>query len=142
MPEDNEARRFRILVCEDNAADVYLIRHALAHAGVESELTVLEDGAEALAFVRRQQANPDTGVLPHLAILDLNLPKHSGLEILEAIRRDEAFEEMPVVVLSSSSAPRDMERLRQFRVDRYITKPADLDEFLKIGTTLKAMLDR
>jgi CheY-like chemotaxis protein len=139
MPDATGPIKFRILLCEDNAADVFLIRHALADAGIETELTVLDDGAAALAFVRKHEAGLN-GEVPDLAILDLNLPKHTGLEILQAMRAGTAFSGMPVMVLSSSSAPRDLERLNEFRVDRYITKPADLDEFMKIGHAVKGLL--
>jgi CheY-like chemotaxis protein len=75
--------------------------------------------------------------VPDLAIVDLNLPKHGGLEIVAAMRAAPGFLELPVVILTSSSAPRDRAVLERFQIARYMVKPPDLDEFLKIGSELK-----
>ena len=138
MSEIPGTRKSHILVVEDNPADVGLLRLALKAAQVECDLTVLEDGAEALAFVRHRQ-NPGDFV-PHLIVLDLNLPKNGGLEVLEAIRANPAFSGMAVAILSSSSSPRERARIEEFGVDRFITKPLDLDGFLGIGAILKTLL--
>ena len=112
----------------------------LKDAGLDCDLTVLEDGAAALSLIRQ----PDTGGstrIPDLAVLDLNLPKNGGLEVLEAIRANSAFAKMRVAILSSSSSPRERARIEEFGVDRFITKPLDLDGFLGIGSILKALLE-
>jgi CheY-like chemotaxis protein len=129
----------RILLVEDNPGDVELLRLALRKAGLDCELTVLDDGAEALAFVRQQGEYADVPV-PDLAVLDLNVPKYDGVEILEALRANPAFAAVRVAVLSSSSSPRERASIQKFNISRYITKPLDLDEFLKIGQTLKDLL--
>ncbi len=136
-----QERKARILVIEDNPADVELLRLAFRCASLECELTLLEDGAEALAFVRRVEAAGSEAV-PDLAVLDLNLPKNDGVEVLEALRGASAFADMPVAVLSSSASSRERNRIEQYRVGRYITKPPDLDEFLQIGFILKDLLTR
>lgn len=132
-------RKAHILVIEDNPADVALLRLALDTAGLEYDLTVLDDGAAAIEFIR-QNASALPISLPDLTILDLNLPKSDGFEVLQAMRADKSFACMPVAVLSSSSSPRDRSRMGKFFVRRYITKPADLEEFMKIGLIVKEML--
>lgn len=129
--------KFRILLVEDNAADVYLFGKALQNAELDFELTVIGDGARAIAYARGEGEHAGKPV-PHLAAVDLNLPKNDGVQVLEAIRAAERFDDMPVVVISSSrsSGPNE-ERLR---VTRRISKPPNLDEFLQIGAVLKEIL--
>jgi two-component system response regulator len=129
----------RILLVEDNPGDVELLRLALKKAGLDCELTVLDDGADALALVRQQGKYADAPV-PHLAVLDLNVPKYDGIEILAAMRANPAYAAVRVAVLSSSSSPRERANIEKFQVSRFITKPLDLDEFLRIGVVLKELL--
>jgi CheY-like chemotaxis protein len=128
-----------ILLVEDNAADVYLLRKALTSAGLNFDLTVIEDGAAALTFVRGE--GKYAGVpAPDLAVLDLSLPKNDGLEVLEAIRATERFVNMPVVVTSSSPSPPARLKEPHLQPARYLVKPPDLENFLQIGKTLKEIL--
>jgi two-component system response regulator len=129
----------RILLVEDNPGDVELLRLALKTAGFECDLTVLDDGGEAIAMVKGQGKYADVAP-PDLAILDLNVPKNDGIEIIESMRASEVYRDTQVVVLSSSSSPRDYARLERFHIARYITKPPDLDEFLNIGSQLKSLV--
>jgi CheY-like chemotaxis protein len=129
--------RLQILVIEDNPADVELLRLALAEAGLVCDLTVIVDGAAALALILQMGEEERA---PHLAILDLNLPKHDGLEILEKIRATRSLTTLPIVILSSSSSPRDRARIEKFGVGRYLVKPPSLDEFLRIGLVVKELL--
>lgn len=133
-------RKTHLLVIEDNPADVDLLRRALASAAVDCQLTVIDDGADALSLFRPGSATPWTTPAPDLAIVDLNLPKHGGLEIIEQMRANPKFAQMPVVILSSSSAPRDRAKMESFRVRRYIVKPADLEEFMRIGWQIRELL--
>jgi CheY-like chemotaxis protein len=135
-PDD---RKCQVLVVEDNPADVELLRWALDSAAVAYDLTVIEDGGEALAFVQ-QRGKYFASTAPDLAILDLNLPKYDGLEILEAMRASRVFAGVPVAVLSSSSSPRDRAKMEAYNIGRYITKPPDLDEYLRIGLIVKELL--
>jgi len=138
----NEARsagKIRILLIEDNPADVDLLRRAFRSAQLDCELILLEDGAEALAYVRGLEG-AGGGAAPDLAVLDLNLPKNDGIEVLQAIRASSAFARLPVAILSSSASSRERAKIEQFGIGRYITKPPDLDEFLRIGFTLKELL--
>jgi DNA-binding response OmpR family regulator len=126
----------RLLVIEDNPADVDLLRRALASAQLDCQLTVIDDGAVALALFRESAATP----VPDLAIVDLNLPKHSGLEIIERMRSNPRFAAVPVVIMSSSSSPNDRSKMEKFQVAQYIVKPADLDEFMRIGWRIRELL--
>ncbi len=130
---------FQILLVEDNPADVYLLRMALTNAKLHFELNVIEDGALALDYVDRQGKNPSSRI-PDLAVLDLNLPKIEGLEVLQAIRSNLRFAEVPVVITTSSSSARERARSMQLGVEQFLTKPPDLESFLKIGTILKDIL--
>lgn len=139
MNSDAEAPTFHILLVEDNAADIYLLRQALKGTGLNFELTVIEDGAEALAFVRRQ-GNYGALPIPNLAVLDLNLPKNGGAAVLEALRRNQDLSHVPVAIMSSTAEPREQARTKQLGIQRFITKPPDLEDFLQIGQVLKEML--
>lgn len=132
--------RARLLVIEDNPADVELLRYVLDSAEVQCELTVIHDGGEALAFVQRRGKYSEMP-LPHLAIVDLNLPRYDGIEILEAMRDSQVFSGTPVVVMSSSSSPSDRSRIEELRIGRYLTKPPDLDGYMRVGIMVKQMLD-
>jgi CheY-like chemotaxis protein len=133
------AEPFRILLVEDNDADVYLFGKALEDAGVNYELIEIDDGAEALAFVRgegdfREAQRPD------IAVLDMNLPKNEGMEVLEALRMSKDLSKLPVVVMTSSASPAERARMERLGVDRFVTKPPDLAEFLQIGSVVKELL--
>jgi CheY-like chemotaxis protein len=129
--------RNHLLVVEDNPADVDLLRRALVGAQVDFELSVVDDGADALALLQPGAGAP----APDLAIVDLNLPKHSGLEVIERMRAHPTFRDVPVVILTSSSAPQDRSSLDAFRIKKYIVKPADLDEFMRIGFEIREVLE-
>jgi len=131
---------FRILLVEDNRADVYLMQKAMEDAGVKFELTVIEDGGSALEFVR---GNGQYGgrAIPHLAVIDLSLPKTDGIQVLEAIRATERFAGMRVIVMSSSAVPDPRLKEEHLQVTRYIPKPLDLDEFLGIGAAIRGLLE-
>ena len=128
---------FRIIIVEDNPADVYLLQQALKQAGLNFELTVIEDGAKALEFIQTKAAE----IPKHdLAVLDLNLPSHGGVEVLAALRQNPDLADVPVAVVTSSAAAVERGQVEKLRVERFITKPPDLDEFLKIGEILKEVL--
>ena len=129
----------RILLIEDNPGDVDLLRLALKTAHFECDLTVLSDGGEAMALVKGHGKYAGLPV-PDLVVLDLNIPKNDGIEVVASMRSSELFRDTQVVVLSSSSSRRDYARLENFHIAKYITKPPDLDEFLNIGMELKKLL--
>jgi CheY-like chemotaxis protein len=134
MPNEASSKP-HVLIVEDNLGDVELLRMALETASVDCDVTVIDDGRDALDYFSDVAA-----ALPDLVVLDLNLPKNDGLEILEAMRANPAFERVPVAVFSSSSSPQERSRVARLRVTRFIAKPPDLDEYLSIGWTLKDML--
>ncbi|MDX2152854.1 MAG: response regulator [Bryobacteraceae bacterium] len=137
MTEISMARRTRVTVMEDNPGDIELLRMAIAGAHFDCEMTVVGDGGEAMARVqdwRSGRVEP-----PDLLVLDLNLPKSEGLEILAAIRAERRLQGLPVAVLSSSSSQRDKQALEHLGIAAYLTKPADLDEYLDIGGVLKQL---
>jgi CheY-like chemotaxis protein len=129
----------QILLAEDNPADVYLIRHALAENNVECSLQIAHDGREALAFLRAENDSA-RDALPDLILLDLNLPQHDGMEILQHIRRSRRLEGVPVIVFTSSDSPSDRLSATQLGITRYIKKPSMLDEFLAIGAVIRDVL--
>ena len=133
------ARKVDVLVIEDNAADVELLRLALDHAALDCELTVITDGADVLAMLKHEGKYTSMAI-PDIVVVDMNLPRYEGTEILEAMRAHPAFNVVPVVVVSSSAWPRERARMQALGVARYITKPAELDEYLEIGVVLRDLL--
>src|SRR6476660_4366452 len=126
----------RILLIEDNPADVYLIRESFKETGLHCSIENINDGEDALAYVRRVPFSP----LPDLIILDLNLPKAEGSDILEAIRASRSYSDVPVVIFTSSDSPQDKLHAAQFGARKYIRKPSTLDAFLQIGGEIKEFL--
>ena len=120
-----------ILLVEDNAGDVRLTREALREADVAVELTAVPDGDQALAFLRGEGAHAGAS-RPDLNLLDLNLPKKNGLEVLEEIRRDPELRTTPVIMLTTSSSARDIAACYDRGVNCYVVKPLDLDDFTRL----------
>jgi two-component system, chemotaxis family, response regulator Rcp1 len=119
-----------ILLIEDNPADVRLTREALKDASVWNQVHVAPDGVEALAFLRREGKYVHMP-RPDLILLDLNLPKKDGRAVLEAIKEDDALKHIPVVVLTTSQAEQDILASYRLRANAFVTKPVDLEQFLK-----------
>jgi chemotaxis family two-component system response regulator Rcp1 len=117
-----------ILLVEDNAGDVRLTREALREAQVAVELTAVPDGEQALAFLRNEGEHAGAR-RPDLILLDLNLPKKNGLEVLEEIKGDPDLRHTPVIMLTTSSSARDVTACYQRGVNCYVVKPLDLDDF-------------
>jgi DNA-binding response OmpR family regulator len=132
-------RAARLLVIEDNSSDVYLLERALKQQDLRFELLHLMKGGEALTFIRRQGAYADAAT-PDLILLDLNLSKYSGEDILREIQSARHLGGVPVCVWSSSRSRRDEALLKDLGVSQFITKPAGLDHFLEIGKIIKDLL--
>ena len=128
-----------ILLAEDNPADVYLIREALREHGVDCTLRVASDGSDVLRIISPEQPDPEAQPLG-LIILDLNLPRHDGIEILQRVRETPKLANVPVVVLTSSDSPRDRLIASQLGATCYLRKPSRLDQFLSMGAVFKDLL--
>jgi CheY-like chemotaxis protein len=120
-----------ILLVEDNAGDVRLTREALLEGKVYSNLHWAKDGVEALEFLRREGNHADAP-RPDIILLDLNLPKIDGREVLAAIKGDDQLKQIPVVVLTTSKAEEDVLRSYALHANCFITKPVDLDKFILV----------
>ena len=120
-----------ILLIEDNPGDVRLTLEALHEGKVKNNLVVAPDGETALAILRREGAHADAP-RPDLILLDLNLPKKDGREVLAEIKADEKLHCIPVVVLTTSKSEEDVLRSYQLNANCYITKPVDLEQFIRV----------
>jgi chemotaxis family two-component system response regulator Rcp1 len=127
----NIGKPIEILLVEDNLGDVRLTVEALKDAKVHNNLHVAEDGVEAMAFLRREGKYADAP-RPDLILLDLNLPKKDGREVLAEIKEDPDLRRIPVVILTVSRAEEDILRSYDLHANCYITKPVNLDQFLKV----------
>jgi two-component system response regulator len=125
-----------ILMVEDSPSDALLAREALAQAKLRNSLHVVEDGVEALAFLRHegQYANVPS---PHLILLDLNLPKKDGREVLAEIKADVSLRMIPVVVLTTSSAEEDILKAYELYANCYIVKPVDFVQFIEVVQSIE-----
>src|SRR5438094_3876380 len=131
MNEETYGVPIDILLVEDNPGDVRLTVEALKEGKVLNTLSVARDGVEALAFLRKAGKHGDAP-RPDLILLDLNLPKKDGREVLAEIKADESLKRIPVVVLTTSQAEQDIIRSYSLYANCYITKPVDLDQFITV----------
>ena len=130
-----------ILLIEDAEPDVFLVREALRQAGISCNLNVLDDGEKAIEFIDRLDRN-DGAICPSLVLLDLNLPKRTGDQILQHIRKSERCRAVPVVIVTSSDSPKDKHATNELGATGYFRKPSRLDEFMKLGTLVRGLLNR
>ncbi len=125
-----------ILLIEDSEADIELTRIALGRARIANTLNVARDGEEAMKYLRRQE--PYTKVRrPALILLDLNMPRMSGRQLLAEIKRDPDLRAIPVVVLTTSDAEEDIADCYALQASSYITKPVDLEQFMRVATGIE-----
>lgn len=129
----------RILVIEDNRSDVFLLDRAMKKQGFRFELVHLLNGSEALAFIRRQGAYAAVAI-PDLILVDLNLSKYTGEDILREVRSASHLGGVPVCVWSSSRSRRDEALLQDLGVSEFINKPSGLDQFMRIGKIIADLL--
>ena len=120
-----------VLLVEDDPGDALMTREAFAEHKVGNRLHVVSDGVEALRFLRREGEYAQAP-RPHLVLLDLNLPRKDGREVLQEIKQDEDLARIPVVVLTTSEAAEDVIRSYQLHANAYVTKPVDFDQFIKV----------
>ena len=131
MNIEGTAKPVELLLVEDNPGDVRLTREALKDGKVCNNLHVVEDGVEAIAFLRREGQYGDVP-RPDLILLDLNLPRKDGREVLAEIKGDPKLKHIPVVVLTSSKSEQDILRSYRLQANCYITKPVDIEQFVNV----------
>lgn len=131
MSHDELGRPIEILLVEDNPGDVRLTIEALKEGKVRNRLSVARDGVEALAFLRREGPHANAA-RPDLILLDLNLPRKDGREVLAEIKEDTSLRRIPVVVLTTSKAEEDILRTYDLHANCYIAKPVDLEQFISV----------
>lgn len=126
-----------VLLVEDNMGDVLLIQEGMREIQSNAHLNIVRDGREALAFLHHQPPFTDPPN-PDLILLDLNLPRMNGHEVLAQIRADERLKLIPVIVLTTSEAPEDVRRAYELHANSYVTKPADLDRLFATLAAIEA----
>lgn len=120
-----------VLLVEDNPSDVYLTQVAFRRSRSESQIHVVEDGIQAMAFLRRELPY-DSAPRPDLVLLDLNLPRKDGHKVLEEMKSDSDLSRIPVIVLTTSTAEADVHRCYESHANCYIAKPVDFDHFERV----------
>ncbi len=133
----NEGRPIEILLVEDSPSDTDLTLEALKDFKVRNHVSVVEDGVQALQFLRRQGPFAEAP-RPDMIMLDLNLPRKDGREVLAEIKADEDLKTIPIVVLTTSRADQDILRAYQLNANCYITKPVDFNQFLEVVRSIES----
>ena len=129
-------RPMQILMADDNQGDVRLAIEALRDSKVKNNIFVVHDGLEAMNYLRKLEQY-ESAVRPDILLLDLNMPKKGGLEVLQEIKSDPELKSIPVVILTVSQAEEDIEKAYKLHANCYISKPVDLDQFIKIVKSLE-----
>ncbi|MCU1432378.1 MAG: response regulator [Actinotalea sp.] len=126
-----DTKPIEVLLVEDDPGDVLMTREALEENKVANHLAVVSDGASAMAYLRKEGQHADAPT-PDLVLLDLNLPRMDGREVLAAMKSDETLRRIPVVVLTTSEAEEDVLRSYSLHANAYVTKPVDFDRFIEV----------
>jgi CheY-like chemotaxis protein len=126
----------RILLAEDNSGDVLLVRRALQKHHIEYDLTLIEDGEAAMSYLNAIDSAHDTKACPDLILLDLNLPRCSGSQVLESLKCSPICRNSPVIVLTSSDSPHDRAKAISLGAVHYFCKPTDLAGFMTLGQVI------
>lgn len=127
---------FHLLLIEDNLPDIVLLQKAIERCGKQPFLHIVRDGEEAMMFLRKEGKYSEA-VRPNLILLDINLPKKSGYEVLHEIKQDERLKSILVIVLTSSSAETDAYKSRQYCADSHLVKPCSLNEYIQMVNRLE-----
>jgi len=136
MDEIGKLKLVEILLVEDNLADIRLMEEALKEGKINNNLSIAKDGIEALDFLHREGRYNDAP-RPDIILLDLNLPKKDGREVLEEIKSDDKLKSIPVVILTISKAEEDILKSYKLYANCYITKPVDLDQFFRVANSIE-----
>ena len=129
-------KAINILMVEDNPGDVRLTMEALNGAKIRNHVDAVQDGVEALAFLRREGKYANS-IRPDLILLDLNLPKKDGREVLAEIKADEHLRRIPVVILTSSQAEQDIVKAYDLHANAYVSKPVELEQFITVVKSIE-----
>jgi two-component system, chemotaxis family, response regulator Rcp1 len=136
-----DQKRLRVVLAEDNPADVFLVREALNQHRIECDLRVLADGAQAIEFLNQLDSKPSTRQLD-LFLLDMHLPKYDGLDILKRLRATESHAQTPVIVMTSSHATWEREAAEKHAALYYFEKPSDYRQFMELGHLVQQVLGK
>lgn len=132
-----------ILLVDDSAADAYLTKLALSEALPESHVRVAEDGEQALRYLAEAKRSPlEEDIQPDLILLDLNMPRLDGFSLLTHLKSLPEYQSIPVIVLTTSSWSRDVERAYQLGALKYFTKPANWEDYVALGSAIAAVCDQ
>jgi len=131
LTDSDPVRPIEVLLVEDDEGDVLMTREALAEGKVINRLNVVNDGVEAVEYLRRDGKYSDAS-RPDLILLDLNLPKKDGRQVLEEVKADDSLRRIPVIVLTTSAADEDVLRSYDLHANAYVTKPVDFDRFVEV----------
>jgi len=137
MNNEFRGEPIEILLVEDSPDDIVLTTEALKDGKIRNRISVVEDGEEAMAFLRRQGKNA-AAPRPDLILLDLNLPRKSGLEVLAEVKQDSSLRRIPVVIMTSSKDQHDVLRAYNCHANCYVTKPVDLDQFIGVVKSIES----
>jgi CheY-like chemotaxis protein len=137
-PNPSVPQRLNLLLAEDNLPDAILVREAIRSEALPIEVHIVADGEQAINFIAHAEEDP-AAVCPHIVLLDLNLPKRDGFEVLRRLRSSELCKTVPVLIFTSSDSPRDRNQATELGA-AYFRKPPSYEEFLKLGTVLKQLL--
>lgn len=136
MKSDIPARPIEILLVEDNPGDIILTKEAFAEAKIKNNIHIARDGEEALLYLNRHSGF-EKAVIPDLILLDLNLPKIDGREVLDNIKSDESLCHIPVVVLTSSESEQDILKTYELHANSYVVKPINLEQFVSVISAIE-----
>lgn len=130
-------RSLKVLLVEDNEGDVRLIKEAFNESKIEKTFSVAKDGEDALNYLYKRGAYNTETLRPDIILLDINLPRKNGFEVLESIKSDPDLKRIPVIMLSSSSSEDHISRSYELSANCYITKPVDFDEYTQLVRTIE-----
>jgi CheY-like chemotaxis protein len=136
MSDNDDGRAVEVLLIEDNPGDVRLTQEALKEAKVHNNLSVVNDGLDAMSFLRREGRFAQAP-RPDLVLLDLNMPRKDGREVLAEVKADPDLRRIPVVVLTTSKAEEDILRSYDLHANSYVTKPVDFEQFMKVVRSIE-----
>ena len=138
--KSDDPQEVRLLLVEDSPADVYLVREAMQWEGLNFCLEVADNGETAIQILNRVDADAQEPP-PNLLLVDLNVPRKDGTEVLDRLRRSPRFGRIPVIMISSSDSPRDRRRALDLGVTEYFLKPSSLTEFMSLGKIVRRLIE-